>query len=148
MSNEMHLLVGRRLLDFLEQRSCAEPNTGCLTWSRAVSTAGYGVIALYAHRLAWEIENGPIAPGLVVDHLCRNRLCVNPSHLDVVSHRVNILRGESPSARNARSTHCINGHEWTEENTYVRHADRDRDAGHRLCKACGREWQRKHARRP
>lgn len=70
-----------------------------------------------AHRVAYELEVGPISAGLVIDHLCRNQHCVNPSHLEPVTIRENTLRGVGPTAINAHRTHCTNGHEFTEKNT-------------------------------
>jgi hypothetical protein len=87
-----------------------------------------------AHRIAYELTNGPIPDGLQIDHLCRNRLCVNPTHLEVVTQRENLLRGETIPARRAAQTHCVNGHEFTPENTYRRKED-----GVRQCRACNRE---------
>ncbi|NED52837.1 HNH endonuclease, partial [Micromonospora aurantiaca] len=71
----------------------------------------------------------------VTDHLCRNRACVNVTHLEIVTNRINILRGETLQAANAAKTHCIRGHEFTPENTYVKNGGRD-------CRTCARERQR------
>jgi len=65
----------------------------------------------YAHRLAYERARGPIPDGLVIDHLCRNRWCCNPDHLEAVTNEENILRGFSPPAQNARKARCPNNHE-------------------------------------
>lgn len=73
----------------------------------------------YAHRWAYEQWVSPIPRGTEIDHLCRETLCVRPEHLEAVTHRENVLRGESLSARRARVTHCPNGHEYTEGNTYI-----------------------------
>jgi hypothetical protein len=81
-----------------------------------------------AHRMAYELARDPIPAGLVIDHLCRNKRCVNPSHLEAVEQRVNLLRGETNSAK----THCINGHEFTPDNTYMWQ-------GKRSCRACRRD---------
>lgn len=67
---------------------------------------------VYAHRHAYEQANGPIPDGLVLDHLCRNRWCCNPDHLEPVTNEENIRRGESPPARNARKLLCPEGHEY------------------------------------
>lgn len=108
----------------------------CWNWTGATSKDGYGIILVrretkYAPRHAWELMHGPMPEGLEPDHLCRNRACVNPDHLEPVSHRENVLRGESPTAKNARKTHCKLGHEFTEENTYITPS-----TGGRNCRTC------------
>lgn len=87
----------------------------CWEWRGGRSNGGYGQVWKdgrheKAHRVVYELMVGPIPGDLTIDHLCRNRGCVNPSHLDPVPMRVNILRGEAPPAINARKTHCIRGH--------------------------------------
>jgi len=82
----------------------------------------------YAHRFSYEMAKGPIPAGMELDHLCRNRLCVNPDHLEPVTHRENILRGEHPTARAFRSGLCRNGHPLT-----VRPISK---TGSRICLIC------------
>jgi hypothetical protein len=110
----------------------------CWLWTGATTGYGYGQFYLglgqrrvRAHRFSYELLVGPIPDGLVLDHLCRVRLCVNPAHLEPVTQRENILRGEGTSAHHARQTHCKRGHEFTPENTYVRR-------GMRTCRQCHR----------
>lgn len=95
-----------------------EPNTGCWLWIAGGKANGYGhhwCKATWktemAHRYAYTYYVGPIPEGLELDHLCRVRCCVNPDHLEPVTHRVNTLRGMNMAALNARKTHCKRGHE-------------------------------------
>ena len=116
----------------------AGPN-GCWLWTAGHTSHGYGAFnyrvgtlwkQAYAHRLAYEAVIGPIPPGLQIDHLCRNRACVNPEHLEPVTRKTNLLRGASFSAVNARKTHCVRGHEFSASNTYMRRS------GRRGCRSC------------
>lgn len=72
-----------------------------------------------AHRVAYEWSRGSIPSDLCIDHLCRNRWCVNPDHMELVTPVENVMRGESAWAINARKTHCLRGHAFTPENTYL-----------------------------
>lgn len=128
------------LLARLDEKTMPIPWSGCWLWMGAIlkgNNAGYGIVALggrkgrkvYVHRLSYVIENGPIPPGLTLDHTCRVRACRNPAHLEPVTNKVNILRGNSAPARNARRTHCIVGHEFTAENTIS-------VQGRRRCRIC------------
>lgn len=93
-----------------------EPTSGCWIWVGCRGRGGYGLAALNgrsisAHRLAYGMLRGPIPTGLTLDHLCRVRACVNPAHLEPVSLRANILRGEGFAAQFARRTQCHRGHD-------------------------------------
>jgi hypothetical protein len=128
-----------RLPATLAEKIGAQSETGCLPWMRA-TTNGYGVVQhdgriRRAHRVVYEFAVGPIPEGLELDHLCRNRRCVNPEHLEPVTGRENILRSESQSAKHARQTHCLRGHELTPENVYLRSRGSNVE---RFCRACSR----------
>lgn len=110
-------------------------SNGCWVWLGAKYTGGYGSFCLNskcvpAHRVSYEWENGPISKGLTLDHLCRNRACINPAHLESLTMKENILRGQGLAAVNHRKTHCPKGHPYDTSNTYLV-AD-----GSRMCKAC------------
>lgn len=112
----------------------AKPVDGC--WRRnSRNMSGYSVVDVRgtskaAHRAMYELMVGPIAHGLDLDHLCHtsdchlgkdcpHRRCINPAHLEPVTERTNVLRGNGVAAVNASKTHCKRGHEFTPENTYV-----------------------------
>ncbi len=111
----------------------------CWLWTGAIiANSGYGQFRyarrsggrVLAHRYAYELLIGLIPEGLVIDHLCRNRACVRPSHLEAVTHRENILRGEGLAAQNARKTHCTQRHPYSGDNLYVE------PSGYRRCRNC------------
>lgn len=111
----------------------------CWLWTGSLHL-GYGVIAAegranMAHRVSYELIVGPIPDGLTLDHLCRNRACVNPAHLEPVTNVENVMRGLSVGALNARKTHCPKGHPYTAENTML---SRNR----RCCRTCRNIGQR------
>lgn len=90
------------------------------------------------HRVAYELLAGPIPGGLELDHLCRNRACFNPAHLEPVTGRVNVLRGFGPAAKNARKKKCVHGHAFTAANIYVSKGGRIR-----VCRRCTLDRQRR-----
>jgi hypothetical protein len=111
---------------------------GCWEWHKVYS-GGYGYFRMVGknmpvHRSAYLLYKGPISEKLVIDHLCRNRACVNPEHLEAVSNKENILRGVSPQAINARRTHCKRGHELAGDNLIVNESTLRINA--RKCRAC------------
>lgn len=121
----------------------ATPGEGCWLWLGNPTNRGYGALNVLdhtvpAHRFSYELHFGPIPDGYEIDHLCRNRLCVNPSHLEPVTHRENLLRGTGFAAVNAAKTHCPHGHEYTPENTY----NSPHPQGGRICRTCKRARDR------
>lgn len=115
---------------------------GCWIWKGATYTQGYGQIwwggrKARAHRVAYELLVGPIPEGLELDHLCRVRNCINPAHLEPVTHRENTLRGNTITAREAASTTCPQGHPY----------DRVDTKGFRKCRRCIAEQERRRRER-
>ena len=114
-------------MDIILQRILArtvEDEHGCLIWQGACAKTGYGVAwdghsARGAHRIVFERSVGAVPAGQVLDHLCRNRRCVNIAHLEPVTPQENVLRGLGPAALNALKTHCPFGHEYSDSNTMV-----------------------------
>ncbi len=122
----------------------ADDASGCWLWTAAIDIGGYGsfsptrVCTARAHRYAWELHNGPIPEGMLLDHVCRVRRCVNPAHLRLATHRQNsIENSESIPAMNAQKTACDHGHPFTPENTYLWHGRRNGlPRLVRKCRAC------------
>lgn len=109
--------------------------TDCWPWA-SVRRDGYGRAYLdgrhqLAHRAVYERLVGPVPEGKELDHLCRNRRCVNPAHLEPVTRRVNVLRGVSPAALAAQQTHCLNGHPFVEGSFFARPGRNER-----ICREC------------
>lgn len=130
---------------------------GCMEWTAGKNNHGYGLFHLggvkhYAHRVAWALENGPIPPGMVLDHVvCRNKACVNPEHLRVCTQRDNNMAPDGGTRKLAEAqstkTHCPQGHEYTAENTYHAPPSKRNPNGQRMCRTCRREQARAHYQR-
>ncbi len=149
----------KRLLDRVE----VVAESGCWVWMGALTRWGYGIMTdsdqqrRHSHKVAYELFKGPVPKGLELDHLCRVRCCVNPHHLEAVTHKENLKRGRDAGfgslvASRVRAelqraqTHCHKGHEYTPENTRMYR-------GKRRCKACGRahslaQYRQTHTPRP
>ncbi len=118
----------------------------CWEWVGSVNPDGYGKVwhegqMRYAHRVVWEKLIGPILEGLTIDHLCRNRACVNPAHMEPVTLCENLLRGYGVGAINRRKSRCLAGHPFSSENTQVR---REKGRMRRVCAQCHRDRVREH----
>ena len=117
-------------------------SNGCWNWKGTIDTTGYAVLNIngkrqYAHRIMYQLMVGPIYSNwLQIDHLCRNRKCVNPAHLELVTSRENSLRGNHPLFTLHREKKCKRGHDLSiEENRLYRKDGRYR------CKICRKEYQ-------
>lgn len=140
LSSEMHLP------ERITEKFVPDVTSGCWLWTAANNgSLGYGIINWQgrnrgAHIVVYELLVGPIPDGLELDHLCRTPACVNPAHLEPVTHAENVRRGLAGPVRAAQQlakTHCPQGHEYSSENTYS-YPGR---AG-RHCKSCNRERMR------
>jgi len=116
--------------------------SGCWKWLAGKQAPGYGRFycdgkMMLAHRFAFADIRGPLPPFIYgeceLDHLCREPACVRPDHLEIVTHQVNMLRSDVPSAIHARQTHCHKGHEFTSENIYLIPS-----TGSRQCRQCSK----------
>jgi hypothetical protein len=120
----------------------------CIEWNGARSKAGYGQKRVngrleYIHRIAARERFGEIPAGMQVDHLCRNRACYNPDHLEIVTRQENVRRGEAGQHKKAllQRNHCGRGHELTPDNVYIT------SSGARECRSCKRAWRQQYQQR-
>lgn len=140
-------------LEELLLKATPEPNTGCWLWKEGDNGRGYGRVCRgnrmhQAHRVFYELLQGPIPDGYDLDHKCRVTFCVNPAHLEPVPHRVNVRRGitgEVAGTRQRSKTHCPRGHPYSGSNLFVERY------GARKCKTCRKAQEiarRPYKRRP
>ena len=120
-------------------------DNGCWLWLGKRNNAGYGTINIFggyalAHRLAYELYVGVVPDGLVIDHQCDTRICVNYEHLKPATYQENILRGNGIAAQNAAKTHCLRGHLLNGDNIYS-------NSNRRHCRECVRIRARKNQAR-
>lgn len=117
------------------QDSVTVAKTGCWEWKRGITQSGYGRCwGTSAHRMSYQAYIGPIGKGLDIDHLCRNRICCNPAHLEPVTRRENLERGLGivlQKKRAAEKVVCSAGHSLSGDNVYIRPSD-----GVRVCRSC------------
>lgn len=134
MSPELSPKSSQRFWDKVEK------SDGCWLWTATKTPLGYGHFwhegrMRGAHRFAYEDTVGAIPEGQTIDHVCKNRGCVNPAHMEVVSLRENILRSDNPQARNKRKTSCPRGHQY-------KAVQQGKRQGERYCPTCLRERAR------
>jgi hypothetical protein len=123
-----------------ENKISVDPIRGCWLWQTSIHPKGYGIVRFEgrshpAHRVVYMLLRGKIKKGLQIDHLCCTKNCVNPWHCEPVTGYINMQRRIN---HNAAKTHCLNGHEFTSENTYEFYE------GERICRECQRERVRKY----
>lgn len=130
--------------DRFDRKVFTEPNTGCWLWGGSLCSGGYGTFGgpertESAHIYSYVRHRGPVPSGTELDHKCRTKACVNPDHMEAVTHRENVMRGKSPFATKAAATHCKSGHELSGHNLIRR------KGGNRGCRVCGlvaaEKWQ-------
>jgi hypothetical protein len=136
-----YAMTGSTLKRFLKNIDVIE-GSNCIVWNGRMNPAGYGKISMdsvdsYAHRFSYIHCVGIIPDGFVIDHICRNKRCVNPAHLRAVTRRENnVFNSDSAAAKNLVKTHCENGHEFTPENTAMIRPDTPNSIPSRRCREC------------
>lgn len=141
----MDILNNKKTKNRFVKKLKLDPKSGCLEWQSTLKSNGYGEfkytasVNVYkkavAHKVYYTHIKGEIKDGMVLDHKCRNRKCVNPDHLRVVDRKTNCMENSiSPVALNAKKTHCPKGHEYTQENTYHYRGKS------RMCIRCRKEY--------
>jgi hypothetical protein len=142
--NRLSKYVRRPLEERFWEKVIVGEGSECWPWIASRHPGGYGMFRVgnrphHAHVVAYNLAVGPVPEGLQIDHLCRVRHCVNPTHLEAVTQRVNIMRGNGCPALHARQTQCLRGHPFDEANTYRRSRNQ------RECRLCNRDRARRKA---
>jgi hypothetical protein len=141
----MPRIVGKKLRGLVERHRSENPE-GCWNWSGYLNKDGYGTTRWYgrmvkSHRASYEIAHGPIPEGLQIDHLCLNKACFNPKHLEAVTQTENMRRRWALFTPET----CLHGHPWTPENTkYIRSTTGGKA---RWCRQCGRDRTAEYKRK-
>jgi hypothetical protein len=130
-----------RIIDRMMTKTQISPQ-GCWEW-QGTNNGKYGVVGYkarrwYTHRLSYALYNGELVDGLQIDHLCKNVKCWNPSHLEQVDCKTNLMRGNTRTAQKAAQTECVNGHQLAGDNVRIR------PNGTRACRSCGRLRSRRN----
>jgi len=139
-------LIGTAAKPLAERLDYIVDEDGCWIWQKGKDKDGYGLLKVQrprrrtarAHVVSYELAKGPIPVGLIPDHLCKKPSCINSDHLEPVTPGVNVLRGNGACAKNARKTHCPEGHPYSGENLYVN------PKGQRICRICVKEAQKRY----
>jgi hypothetical protein len=132
----------------LWEKIIPEPNSGCWLWTGSVNGTGHGQIRIGGHnrpphRVMYELAHGPVSSRLDMDHLCRIACCVNPAHLEPVTHQENCARGHA-GKHQSQKTHCPSGHEYTAANTRWQRKGRCLS---RICRECDRRTSNEYYHR-
>lgn len=113
----------------------SKTDKGCWEYPYCIQSNGYARLkGKYAHRLSYEAFVSKIPKGLTIDHLCKNKICVNPDHMEPVTASENVKRSNAASAVNARKTHCMRGHPFEGHNLFM-------SQGKRQCRICDNKRQ-------
>lgn len=139
----------QELPQYIQDKITFSPEPGCWAWRGRIEKVGYGRVKYCGrprstHKLIYELLVGPVPDGLQLDHLCRNRNCCNPQHLEPVTARENTIRGVGPSAINYKKTHCSQGHSLEGENLVVK--TKKSGTPERVCRICRNETARRGRR--